>query len=295
VHFAAVAEILLFGLVWGGVYALAAGGLNLIFGVMKVLNVAHGELVMLSAYLAFWLFTWQGISPLAAVVVAGPAMALIGVVLYEVIVVPLLRSSRTVATFERATLIAFFGIILIFRDGALLLWTSEYRAIRYLDEPVTVAGMSIAPSRLVVLFVAVLTNVGMFYLLRRTRLGKSLRAVSQDRDTAQLIGLPVRRVSRWGFALGSLLAGVSGALLVMIYVISPSFGVIFTTKAFAICVFGGLGNYLGALIGAVVLGVSESVGSLVLGESYRDAVSYILLVVAILWRFRNPFAKGRSI
>lgn len=287
-------QVTLFGLVWGGVYALMSGGLNLIFGVMRVLNVAHGELVMLGAFAAFWLFTLWGVNPVVAILIAGPGAALLGVLLHDLVAEPLIRTSRSVPDLERMTLIAFFGVILVLRDSALALFKPQFRAIEYLNKPVSLGPLSIAPSRLVVLGVAALITLGMFYLLHRTTLGKALRAVSQDRDAARLLGVSVRSINRWGFAIGSGLAGISGALLMMIYVISPSMGVGFTSKAFAISVLGRLGNNVGALVASLTLGLVEVYTSLVIGESYRDVVGYMLLVIVILWRFRNPFVRARG-
>ncbi len=285
-----VVQLLLFGVVWGGLYALIALGLNLIFGVMKILNIAHGELLMLGAYLAFWLFTLWGVSPLVTVPLAAIAMCLFGLVIQKALIDPITARSRTVAGFENATLIVFFGVLLILQNVALLLWTADYRSISYMTEPVRLGEFSVAANRLVVLAAALVLSALMFALMQRTMLGKAIRAVSQDRDTAKLMGINTRRMGMVGFGLGSAIAGAAGALASTIYVITPTVGLLFTIKAFTIMVVGGLGNQFGIFVAGLALGVVESFASYLIGAEFKDATGYILLIGFILWRSRTSQA-----
>jgi branched-chain amino acid transport system permease protein len=285
-----VVQLLLFGVVWGGLYALIALGLNLIFGVMKILNIAHGELLMLGAYLAFWLFTLWGVSPLVTVPLAAIAMCLFGLVIQKALIDPITVRSRTVAGFENATLIVFFGVLLILQNVALLLWTADYRSISYMTEPVRLGEFSVAANRLVVLAAALVLSALMFALMQRTMLGKAIRAVSQDRDTAKLMGINTRRMGMVGFGLGSAIAGAAGALASTIYVITPTVGLLFTIKAFTIMVVGGLGNQFGIFVAGLALGVVESFASYLIGGEFKDATGYILLIGFILWRSRTSQA-----
>jgi branched-chain amino acid transport system permease protein len=285
-----VVQLLLFGVVWGGLYALIALGLNLIFGVMKILNIAHGELLMLGAYLAFWLFTLWGVSPLVTVPLAAIAMCLFGLVIQKALIDPITARSRTVAGFENATLIVFFGVLLILQNVALLLWTADYRSISYMTEPVRLGEFSVAANRLVVLAAALVLSALMFALMQRTMLGKAIRAVSQDRDTAKLMGINTRRMGMVGFGLGSAIAGAAGALASTIYVITPTVGLLFTIKAFTIMVVGGLGNQFGIFVAGLALGVVESFASYLIGAEFKDATGYVLLIGFILWRSRTSQA-----
>jgi branched-chain amino acid transport system permease protein len=285
-----VVQLLLFGVVWGGLYALIALGLNLIFGVMKILNIAHGELLMLGAYLAFWLFTLWGVSPLVTVPLAAIAMCLFGLIIQKALIDPITARSRTVAGFENATLIVFFGVLLILQNVALLLWTADYRSISYMTEPVRLGEFSVAANRLVVLAAALVLSALMFALMQRTMLGKAIRAVSQDRDTAKLMGINTRRMGMVGFGLGSAIAGAAGALASTIYVITPTVGLLFTIKAFTIMVVGGLGNQFGIFVAGLALGVVESFASYLIGAEFKDATGYILLIGFILWRSRTSQA-----
>jgi branched-chain amino acid transport system permease protein len=277
-------QLLLFGVVWGGLYALIALGLNLIFGVMKILNIAHGELLMLGAYLAFWLFTLWHVSPLLTMPIAAVAMCIFGLIIQKLLIDPLAARSRTPAGFENATLIVFFGLLLILQNAAQLAWTADYRSLSYLGEPVRFGEVSVAANRLVVLGVALVLSALMFVLMQRTMLGKAIRAVSQDRDTAKLMGIDVKRIGMVGFGLGSAIAGAAGALASTIYVVTPTIGLLFTIKAFTIMVVGGLGNQFGIFIAGLALGIMESFASFIIGAEFKDATGYVLLIGFILWR-----------
>jgi branched-chain amino acid transport system permease protein len=280
-------QLLVFGIVWGGLYALIAMGLNLIFGVMRILNIAHGELLMLGAYLTFWLFTLWDISPLLSMPLAAVAMCLLGLVIQKTLIDPIAARSRTPAGFENATLIVFFGVLLILQNVALLLWSGDYRVVSYLTEPMVVGEVSVATNRVVVLVVALILSGLMYALLQFTLLGKAIRAVSQDRSTAQLMGINVKRIGLVGFGLGSAIAGVAGSLASTIYVITPTIGLLFTIKAFTIMVVGGLGNQIGIFAAGLALGIMESFASYVFGAEFKDATSYVLLIGFILWRSRR--------
>jgi branched-chain amino acid transport system permease protein len=283
-------QLLLFGVVWGGLYALIALGLNLIFGVMKILNIAHGELMMLGAYLAFWLFSLWHVSPLVSMPLAAVAMCAFGIIIQKVLIDPIAARSRTPAGFENATLIVFFGMLLILQNVALLLWSADYRVVSYLTEPVRLGVISVAANRLVVLAVALALSALMFALMQYTMVGKAIRAVSQDRDTAKLMGINTKQIGMIGFGIGSGIAGVAGVLASTIYVITPTVGLLFTIKAFTIMVVGGLGNQFGIFAAGLALGVIESFASYLVGSEFKDATGYILLIGFILWRSRTSAA-----
>jgi branched-chain amino acid transport system permease protein len=282
-----VVQLMLFGVVWGGLYALIALGLNLIFGVMKILNIAHGELLMLGAYMAFWLFALWQISPLLTMPVAAIAMCVLGLIIQKALIDPIIARSRTPTDFENATLIVFFGVLLILQNVALLLWTADYRSVSYMSEPVRLGEVSVAGNRLLVLAAALGLSAVMFVLMQRTLLGKAIRAVSQDRDTARLMGIDARRIGMIGFGLGSAIAGAAGVLASTIYVITPTVGLLFTIKAFTIMVVGGLGNQFGIFVAGLALGVVESFASYLIGAEFKDATGYLLLIGFILWRSRT--------
>ena len=283
-------QVLLFGVVWGGLYALIATGLNVIYGVMKILNIAHGELMMLGAYMTFWMFTLWNVSPLVGLPLAAAAMFLFGIVIQKVLIDPLVAHKLSMGEFENATLIVFFAVLLILQNVALLLWSADYRVISYATDPVSLGPLSVAGNRLIVVFVALLVSALMFIGLQYTMLGKAIRAVSQDMTTARLMGVNVKRIGLIGFGIGSALAGIAGNLASTIYVITPTVGLLFTIKAFTVMVVGGLGSQGGTLFAGLLLGILESFASFFLGAEYKDFSGYVLLIVFIVLKSRTSSA-----
>lgn len=273
-------QLVVFGLVWGGLYALAASGLNLIVGVMKILNIAHGELLMLGAYVAFWAFTLWGVHPVATVVLTGPLLFLFGVVIHQIVVRPILAASPTVERLERGTLIAFFGVLIIIQDAALLAFTADYRVITTLSAPVP--GLNISTARLVVFLASVGLVLAFHVVLMRTRFGQALRAVSQDSPMASLLAIDVKKIGLLAFGLGAALEGIAGSLASMIYITTPTMGLLFTLKAFTVMIVGGLGSVLGNLVAGIALGIAEEFGAYFIGDAYKDVVDYVILIVVIL-------------
>jgi branched-chain amino acid transport system permease protein len=283
-------QLLLFGVVWGGLYTLIATGLNVIYGVMKILNIAHGELLMLAAYMTFWNFTLWKVSPLVSLPLAAAGMFVFGLAIQKLLITPLLRRSASVAAFEYATLIVFFGVLLILQSVAQLLWTADYRVISWATQPVGIGPVSVAGNRIIVLAVALAVTAVMFVGLQYTMLGKAIRAVSQDTGTATLMGINVKRIGLIGFGIGCALAAIAGSLASTIYVITPTVGLLFTIKAFTVMVVGGLGSPLGTLLAGLALGILESFASYFLGAEYKDLSGYVLLIGFILWRARTTAA-----
>ena len=282
------------GAVWGSVYSLVAMGLNLIYGVMKILNIAHGELVMIGAYFAFWLFTLWGINPLISGVLVIPLMFVMGVLIQGLVVNPISRENSSTDSIERASLVAFFGVLLIFQNIALSLWGTEYRTVPYLTKPVQLSHFVISASRLVILGIGLVLPLLMNAFLRKSLTGKAIRAVSQDREVALFMGIDARRMGLLSFGIGSVFAGVGGVLASMMYLFTPVVGLSFTLKAFTVMVLGGLGNPLGALAGGVAIGVAESLVSFYFGEGYRDVIGYLLLVLFVLVLYFMPGLKLRQ-
>ncbi len=273
-------QLVAFGLVWGGIYALTASGLNLVAGVMKILNIAHGELLMLGAYTAFWAHTLWHVHPIVSVVLTGPLLFALGVVVHQLVVRPIVKASPTVARLERGTLIGFFGVLIVLQNSALLLWSADYRVVTVMQAPVP--GLNISQARLAVFVVALALVLALHLLLMKTRFGQAVRAVSQDRDMASLLSIDVKRIGLLAFGLGSAMAGLGGSLASMIYITTPTMGLIFTLKAFTVMVVGGLGSMLGMVVAGITLGIAEEIGALWIGEAYKDVIGYGLLVGVIL-------------
>lgn len=276
-------QLTAFGLVWGGLYSLTALGLNLVYGVMKILNIAHGEFLMLGAYTTFWLLTLWGISPLLSLPVSILLLFAFGAVVHRLVVAPIVRQSgNSILRLEKGTLIVFFGVLMFVQNGALLLWKGDYRVVDYLSAPLNLGGLHMAGNRLLVLGISLLVTVALHFFLNYTFTGKAIRAISQDREAGLLMAIDAGRIGLVSFALGTAVAGLAGSLAALIYVITPTMGLLFTLKAFTVMVVGGLGSVLGTLAAGLFLGVAESWGAFLLGEGYRDAIDYVLLVLIIL-------------
>jgi branched-chain amino acid transport system permease protein len=278
-----VVQIVISGLLVGGVYALLAGGLNLIFGVMKVINLAHGELMMLSGFSAWYVWHWTGWSPLAIVPIVAPAMFLVGVVLQRTIV------QSVVGKPELTSLLVTFGISIFLANAGLLLFTADFKSIPYWttsfflqDLGEALPNIAVSQSRLVAFTVAATATMAVYLFLKLTRFGKAVRATSQHSDVAMVCGIDVERVRLFTFGLGAALAGVAGVLLVTIFAVDPLLGHRFLLRAFAIIVIGGMGSYMGALAGGLILGVAEGLAAFFLTTQLSEAVAYVLLIVVLL-------------
>jgi branched-chain amino acid transport system permease protein len=281
-----VGQVVISGLLAGSIYAMVALGLGLIFGVMRVLNVAHGPLLMLGAYTTFWLFQRTGMNPYLSTLVSMPLLFLLGLALQRVLV------RRVVDAPELSSLLLTFGISIALVNLAQLAFTSDLRSVEYLTGSFVVGPFAISKPRLAACAFAIAITVASFVFLRSTRLGKAIRAVSQSREVAQVCGIDVQRIHLLAFGLGSALAAAGGSLVAVMVAIQPEMGQVYTFKSFLVIVLGGAGNYPGALLGGLLLGLVEQLSSLFLTAQVNEAVAYVLLVLVLLIR-PTGLLKGR--
>ena len=286
-----LAQQLLFGLMIGGLYGLAAAGLSLVFGVMKVLNVAHGELIMLGGYAAFWLVALLGIDPFASLLVVIPLSLLLGVALYWGLFGFVVRADEE--TRVKNSLLIGFGLALALQALAVRLWTADERSIPtpYGGAVITVAGLSIPVLRLITVALAFALIGGLHLLLEHWRWGKAIRATAEDWQAALLSGIDIRRAYLLAFALGTGLAGAAGALVSVGYSISPSIGLEWTLKALIVVVLAGLGSMIGTFVGGLFLGVAEAVSAAAFGGPYREIAGLVIFVVVLVVRPRGLFGR----
>jgi branched-chain amino acid transport system permease protein len=284
---AMVGQVVISGLLAGALYAMVALGLGLIFGVMRVLNVAHGPLLMLGAYTTFWLFHWFGLNPYLSLLVSMPALFLVGVLLQHLLV------RRVVDAPELSSLLLMFGVGIALVNVTQLAFTSDLRSVEYLTGSFVLGPFAFSKSRVIACAFAIVITAGAFWFLQKTRLGKALRAVSQSREVAQVCGVNVQRIHMLAFGLASALAAAGGSLVAVMVAIQPEMGQVYTFKSFLVIVLGGAGNYPGALLGGLLLGLVEQLSSLFLTTQVNEAVAYILLVLVLLVR-PTGLLKGRS-
>jgi branched-chain amino acid transport system permease protein len=284
-----LAQQILLGLLLGGLYGLAAAGLSLVFGVLKVLDVAHGELIMLGGYGAFWLFALLGWDPFASLLVVIPGALLLGAVLYAVLFGFVVRAGEEARI--KNSLLVGFGLALALHALAVRLWTADDRSITtaYSGAVLTVGGLSIPIIRLLSLAVALALIVALHLLLARWRWGKAIRATAEDWQAALLTGIDVRRAYLLAFAIGTALAGAAGTLVSVGYSISPSIGLEWTLKALIVVVLAGLGSMLGTFVAGLFLGVAEALSAAAFGGPYREVVGLVIFVVVLVLRPRGLF------
>jgi branched-chain amino acid transport system permease protein len=273
-----VGQVVISGLLSGALYAMVALGLALIFGVMRVINVAHGPLLMLGAYVTYFLFSGFGMNPYLTVPFSMVAMFVLGVVLQKTLVF------RVVNAPELSSLLLTFGISIALVNLAQLMFSSDLRAVEYLTRSFVVGPFAVSGSRFVAFVFAIAVTALAFLFLQRTKLGKAIRATSQSAEVAMVCGIDVARIHMITFGLGAALAAGGGALIAVIVAIQPEMGQVWTFKSFLVIVLGGAGNYPGALLGGLLLGLVEQLASLFLTTQLSEVVAYVLLVVVLLIR-----------
>jgi branched-chain amino acid transport system permease protein len=269
-----------FGLLIGGVYALFASGLTLIFGVMKVINIAHGALLILGAFLTFTLWEEIGIDPLAAIVVTTPAMFAFGWLLYQSMIRPLRGAPLS------STVLLTFGLALVFEAVMGLVWGNQSRSARpsYFDQSFDIAGIVLPKAQVYACAVAILVLTLLWIFLSRTWAGRAIRAASANAQGAALVGVNIAAVSALTFAVGVATVGAAGSMVSVLYPFLPGSHYIWIARVLSIIVLGGLGSLQGAVIGAMLLGLAEVYTQTYVSTAWATAVPYVLIFVVLFFR-----------
>jgi len=270
-------NILTLGLLLGGIYALVSVGLNLIFGVIRIINFAQGEFVMLGMYGAYACYSFLGIDPYVALFLVVPVLGLLGMAVYWFIMRPLQNESMM-------QVFASFGLLLVLQNAVLGITGGLTYSVNTPLSNITygLGSIQISLSRLIVLIAAAVVALVLGVFLTRTTFGQAIRAVAQDRKGAQLMGINVERTFMWSFAIGTGLAGLAGVLLTPIFTMSPQIGGNFIMAAFAVVVLGGLGSVLGAFIGGFVVGLTEAIGGYYVDPVLKNAILFSVFIVVLL-------------
>ena len=279
------------GLITGGMYALVAIGLNLQYGLMRVMNISHGEFLMVGAYLAWWAYVSLRLSPLLALPLIFAALFVAGLVVYRFCFSRIVRSAPSVEVLEARSLLVGFGLMFFIQNAAFLIWGADLRGYEYLAQPVEIGGTRVGANRLVVFLFALLVSALLLLVLRLTLLGKAVRAMMQSPSGAQLVGIDTAVLHPVVFGVGLALAGVAGALLSMIYEISPSMGEPYTVTALIVITLGGLGSAPGSLLGGLLLGLVETFGMHWSNPSLKMLLAYGVFVAVLLLRPRGLFTR----
>jgi branched-chain amino acid transport system permease protein len=275
-------QTLVAGVLKGGLYALIGIGMTLIMGVMGIINLAHGQLMMVSMYVTLVLFQHLGIDPYVALLISMPALFLLGMFIQTALLNPLMRVESILP--ENQVLMTV-GIGMVLTEIARFIFTSNYQSVKtsYSDATFFIGNISFSVALTVAFAFSVLLTIALFLFLIKTDTGRSIRAVSQDGEAAQLLGVNANRIKIITFGLGASLVAAAGTLLMPIYYLFPDIGGPFTRKAFVITILGGLGSTVGAIFGGVTLGLAEAFGATYMGMEYEDMIGLIIFILVLLF------------
>ena len=285
-----IASSLVSGFLLGGILALTALGLSLVLGVMRLVNLAHGEFLIAGAYAGLFLVKYTGIDPLVGLLAIGGAIALLALPVHQFLLMPLAGKG------PEAPMMTTFGVSIILQNAFVLAFSADTRAIErdYANVALTLGPVTVAQIYVIGFAISALVIGAVHILIAYTAFGRDLRASAADADAAAMIGVNVRRVHALTFALGAGCAALGGTLIGIAFAFTPVSGATYLLTDFAIVVLGGLGNILGTLIGGITLGVLQSIGGVVLGDGYRDLVGLALFLVVLAFRPQGLLAASRS-
>jgi branched-chain amino acid transport system permease protein len=284
-------ELIASGLITGGIYALVALGLNLQYGLMRILNIAHGEFLMVGAFLTWMMQAQFGLHPLFMLPVSFAMLMALGVAIHWLCFRRLNATSPNLDIFEARGLMVSFGLMFLVQNFVSWIWGGDLRGYDFMTDPVKIGPMQFAGNKLLVFFLALVISGGLIVLLRQTLLGKGVRALMQSQVGAQLVGINTRKLHPLMFGIGLGLSGVAGCLLSMSYTISPSMGEPFTVTALIVITLGGFGSMAGALFGGLLLGVIEAFGMHFSNPSLKALLSYVVFITVLLVKPKGLFAK----
>lgn len=283
-------DILVSGLLLSGTYALVAMGLNLQYGVARIMNLANGEILVLGALAAFWLYTTAQLSPLLTVILVAPISFVGNWLIYRFLLSPLVRRSKSQGALEVDSILATFGMSFVI-IGVMVSIEGGFFAYNYLSEPISVLGSTTSLNRLIAFLIALAIGVALYLWLNLSRSGVAVRAVSVSTEAAGLVGINVARVSAMAFALGGAITAVGGALISTFITLDASIGVVFTLKALIIIIMGGVGDIRGAIVAAVILGVVETTVASVVDPGLTLAAAYLIFILILLFRPQGLFGR----
>ena len=284
-------QTLVFGVFVGGIYGIAAIGLALVFGVLRMLNIAHGELLMLGGYVSYWAFAQFGIDPFVSILLTIPSLFLVGLLLDRVVYRHIVRLEGEEKI--KNSLLVSFGLTLVIQNIAQWGFTADERAIQvaYTGAGLNLAGVTLPYTRLGAFGIAIVVTLLLHFFLHRTYFGKAILATAEDWEAAELVGINIHRVYMMTFAIGASLAAIAGTFVATTYGISPSIGIIWTLKALVVVVLAGTGSILGAFPAGILLGVVEAVSGAFIGSTYREVIGLVIFVLVLILRPQGLFGR----
>jgi branched-chain amino acid transport system permease protein len=282
-------QVIINGLLKGGLYALMAMGMSMIWGVMNIINIAHGSFIMLGAYITYWLFVGFGMDPFVSLPLSMAVIFLLGWLIQKYLINLVVQADIFI------TLLLTFGIELLINNLALIFWTADVRKVQvgYGAANFQFLGATVPYVRLAAFIMALLISAILFQLMNRSRIGRAIRATSQELDAAKLSGVRVGNIYASTFAIGTSLAAAAGTLWAILFPISPTMGGILTLKSFVVTIIGGLGTMLGPLVGGLILGIAEALGTNWFGSTYENLISFVIFLVVLIFMPRGILGSRR--
>jgi len=275
-------QLLINGIIAGAIYALVASGFSLIYSTNKFVHFAHGGVIALSAYFLFWLFSSLELNFMIAVLLTVLFSALLGYLLNKIFYKPL----RAKKTSSSVLLVASIAILILLESLALLFWGADVKTIDFIktNQNIEIAGAIITPLQIVIILVAFLLFLSLFIFMKKTRMGKAMRAVADNKDVAEIIGISSEKIFSLSFIIGSAIAGIAAILISLEQNIEPTMGTSLMIKGFTGAIIGGVGSVPGAILGSFLLGITENFGIWFLPSGYKDAIAFIILFIFLILR-----------
>jgi len=275
-------QLLINGIIAGAIYALVASGFSLIYSTNKFVHFAHGGVIALSAYFLFWIFSILGLNFVIAILLTILFSALLGYLLNKFFYKPF-RAKKASASI---LLISSIALLILLESLALLLFGGDVKTIDFVktNQGLDIAGAIITPLQLVIVLISIMLFLGLYFLMKKTKIGKAMRAVADNKDVAEIIGISSEKIYSWSFVIGSAIAGVAAILISIEQNITPTMGTNLMIKGFTGAIIGGIGSVPGAILGSFLLGLVENFGIWFLPSGYKDAIAFILLFAFLLLR-----------
>jgi branched-chain amino acid transport system permease protein len=283
-----ILQLIINGVLLGGIYALISIGLTLIFGVLEIVNFAHGEFLMLAMYASYFLFQFYGIDPYLSLFIILPLFFLIGVAVQRATIQPILNAPPLNQIFMTV------GLSMVLQNMALFFWTADYRIVKTSYSALTLKteGLMISFPRLVAFLLAMGLIAALLVFLQKTYTGKAIRALAQERKAAMLMGINVYRTYQFAFGIGIACVGAAGAMLIPVYFVFPSVGALFVLIAFVVVILGGYNSLTGSLVGGLIIGVVEAFSGFFISPHLKEAIYFVIFILILLFRPTGLFGRA---
>jgi branched-chain amino acid transport system permease protein len=285
-------DIVLSGLILGGMYALTALGLTLQYGVARIMNLSYGEFLVAAAFVAYWLFAGLSVSPLIGLIIVLPLAFAANWLVYQIVLMPLVRRSKNRDMLEVDSILATFGLLFVVQGVMLVMFGGQYHSYSYLSIPISILGTTVSVNRLLAFVFAILIGAAVYLALKHTRAGTALRAVAVNPVSAELSAINVWAAAAFAFALGGALVAAGGVLVSMFLTFNAAMGVTFTMKALIVVIMGGVGNLLGTLIAGLLLGLAETTTARLIDPGLTLAVNFVIFLGVLLFRPTGLFGSA---